>query len=78
MIALGMSVLAWVGLVGFGIPATLLGFGACFLAGRAACLQRQQADPEPGVRAIIVASYLLGGGAAVAGIVVFVALASVL
>lgn len=78
MIALGMSVLAWIGLAGFGIPAIILGFSSCALAARAAAAQAEQADPETRVRSIIVAAYALGAGAAVMGIVVLVGLAVLL
>lgn len=78
MIALGMGVLAWIGLVGFGVPAILLGFGGCALANAAARVQAGQADPEPRVRAMIRAAFALGGSAVVLGIVVFVVLWAVL
>ena len=78
MIALGMALLAWIGLVGFGVPAIILGFSACALASRAADAQAEQAAPDPRVRSMVLGSYALGGGAAIAGIVVSVALAFVL
>lgn len=77
-IALGMGLLGWIGLVGFGVPAIILGLSSCVLAAHASGAQAEQADPETSVRSMIIAAYALGGGAAAAGVGVSALLAFVL
>lgn len=73
-IALGLAVLAWMGLVGFGILATPLGLGACWVAWTGWRDPARLERPDRAVRMTLVTAGVLGGTAAVAGLVVFVGL----
>ncbi len=73
-VALGLAVLAWMGLVGFGILATPLGLGACWVAWTGWRDPARHEHPDRAVRMTLVTAGVLGVTAAVAGLVVFVGL----
>lgn len=77
-IAIGMAVLAWIGLVGFGILATPIGLGACWVAWGASRDLRARDRPDPRLHLVIGSAAGLGLGAAVAGLIVFIGLLLVL
>lgn len=77
-IAIGMAVLAWIGLVGFGILATPIGLGACWVAWGASRDLAGQSLPNPRVRLMAGMAAVLGLGAALAGLIMFIGLLLVL
>ena len=77
-IAMGMAVLAWIGLIGFGIMATPIGLGAFWVAWRASRDLAARTVPDPRTHMMIGCAAGLGLGAAVAGLITFVGLLLVL
>ncbi len=77
-IAMGMAVLAWIGLIGFGILATPIGLGAFWVAWRASRDLAARTVPDPRTHTMIGCAAGLGLGAAAAGLIMFVGLLLVL
>lgn len=77
-VGLGLATLALLGLVGFGILGLMMGVGACVVCRQVQGIQAGQSDPDPQVRLIARAGLTLGGLAAVAGLVVFIGILTVL
>jgi hypothetical protein len=77
-VGLGLSTLAWLGLVGFGILGLLMGVGACAVCFGVRAMQARQTDPDPQVRLIARVGFTLGALASVAGLTVFIGILAVL
>lgn len=78
MVALGTSVLAWIGLVGFGILAVLMGLLAVGMAGGAIRARAAQAHPDAWSGPMAYGALVLGLSATGVGLFVFVGLLLVL
>lgn len=78
VVALGTSVLAWIGLVGFGILAVLMGLLAVGMAVGAIRARSAQAHPDAWSGPMAYGALVLGLSATGIGLVVFVGLLLVL
>jgi len=78
LVALGTSVLAWIGLVGFGILAVLLGIMAVGMAVGAIRARSAQVHPDAWSGPMAYGALVLGLSATLAGLVVFAGLLLVL
>ncbi len=78
VISLGLGTLAWIGLVGFGVVAVVLGIGAVGVGVSSIVARRSRRDPHAGPLAGAIGGILLGASAAVIGVIVTVLIAAAL